>query len=244
MRPRALFTLFACLLAFPFLCAQQPPDLDALIRRVAENEKKFREARDHYTYRQTFQFVEEGGGSYIVVSDITFTPEGKRFEKGLKSPVETLKKIRLTAEDFRDLVEVQPFVLEPEDLWNYEVKYVAEQTIAGLPAHVLRIRPRQIFAGQRLFDGTIWVSKDGLHIIQAEGQAVPNIVRKGQENLFPHFTTVRESVDGRHWFPVMTYADDVLQFRSGPVRVRFTIKYEQYKRFTTDAKIIFDPPKP
>lgn len=213
------------------------PDVAELIRRVAENEKQFRAARDHYTYRQTFQFTEEGGGSYRAVTDVTFTPEGKRLEKQIKKPVSTLTRIQLTEEDFRDLVEVQPFVLDPEDLWNYEATYVAEQVLAGIPAYVLRIRPRQIFATQRLFAGTIWVSKDGLQIVQAEGKAVPDLVRKGRENLFPHFTTARERVDGAHWFPVLTYADDVLTFRSGPVRVRFTIKYENYKRFAAVVKI-------
>lgn len=212
-------------------------DVQDLIRRVAENEKQFRAARDHYTYRQTFHFMEEGGGFYLAVTDVTFTPEGKRLEKSLKKPVNTLQRIRLTEEDFRDLVEVQPFVLDPEDLWNYEVSYVAEQLLAGISTHVLRIRPRQIFDTQRLFDGAIWVSKEGRQIIQAEGRAVPNVVRKGRENLFPNFTTVRQRIDGAHWFPVMTYADDVLPFRTGPVRVRFTIKYEEYKRFGADLKI-------
>ena len=238
-------------LAFSLLCPGQAPlplpaglDLDTLVRRVAENEKKFRQARDHYTYRQTFEFSEEGGGLYASVIDVIFTPEGKRLEKPVRGPVNTLKRIRLTEEDFRDLVEVQPFVLEPEDLWNYEVAYVAEQMLAGVPAILLRIRPRQIFDTQRLFDGTIWVSKAGLEIVQAEGKAVPDLIRKGRENLFPHFTTIRQRVDGLHWFPVLTYAQDVLPFRSGPQRVRFQIKYEQYKRFTTDIKIQYEKPQP
>ncbi len=224
-------------------------DVKDMVRRVAGNEKQLRAARDHYTYRQTFQFTDAGGGSYTAVTDVTFTPEGKRIEKPLRRPLDTLTKIKLTEEDFRDLVEVQPFVLDPEDLWNYEVTYVAEQVLAGIPAHVLRVRPRQIFAEQRLFDGTIWVSKDGLQVIQTEGKAVPNLVRKGQENLFPHFTTVRERIaEGRDgaalWFPTLTFADDVLPFRSGPQRIRFTIKYEHYKRFSADSKVTFQPPAP
>jgi len=244
MRSAALIPLLASMLAPGASPAAQAragePDVAELIRKVAENEKRFRADRDHYTYRQTFQFTEEGGGTYVAVNDVTFTPEGKRLEKPLKKPVNSLKKILLTEEDFRDLVEVQPFVLDPEDLWNYDVAYVAEQTLAGMPAYVLRIRPRQIFDTQRLFSGTIWVSKDGLQILQAEGRAVPDLVRKGRENLFPNFTTVRERVDGAHWFPVLTYAADVLPFRSGPIRVRFTIKYENYQRFGADVKIRYE----
>lgn len=229
--------LFILLLAFAAI------DLPDLIRKVSESEKRFRQARDHYTYRQTFEFFEDGGGTYQVVTDVTFTPDGKRIEKTVRGPVNTLKKIRLTEEDFRDLVQVQPFVLEPEDLWNYETAYVGEQVLAGIPAHIVRVRPRQIFAEQRLFEGVIWVSKDGLRIIQTEGKAVPDIVRKGQENLFPHFTTVRERVRDpggeEHWFPVLTHANDVLRFKTGPQRIRFTIRYDQYQRFGSEVNIRF-----
>ncbi len=204
---------------------------------IAATESDFRLARDHYTYRQTFEFIEEGGGNYRAVTDVTFTPEGKRIEKVLKKPANALKRIVLTDEDFRDLTEVQPFVLDPEDLWNYEVTYLEEQALRGLATFTLRIRPRQTFAGQRLFDGVIWVTRDGFQAVQLEGRAVPNLIKNGKENLFPRFTTTREKIDGKHWFPVLTVSDDVLRFAAGPVRVHFTIKYEQYKRFQAESRI-------
>jgi hypothetical protein len=217
--------------------AYSPAELKQLIARVAAGERDFRAARDHYTYRQTFEFVEEGGGMYRAVTDVTFTPEGKRLEKPLRKPINTLKRIQLTEEDFRDLAGIQPFVLEPEDLWNYEVAYVDEQLLRGMPTLVLRISPRQTFEGQRLFDGFIWVSKEELQVVQVEGQAVPNIIHNGKENLFPRFTTIRAKIDGKHWFPVETRSDDQLQFRTGPVRVHFSIKYENYKRFQAESRI-------
>ena len=217
-------------------------ELAGIVRRVAGNEMKLRLARDNYTYRQTFEF-NDGAGVYLAVTDVTFTPEGKRIEKPVRRPVDTLRRIKLTEEDFRDLVQVQPFVLDPEDLWNYEVTYMAEQAVAGLPALMLRVRPRQVLATQRLFDGVIWVSKDSLQVLQTEGKAVPNIYRKGQENLFPHFTTIRARVTGpdgtEHWFPSLTYADDVLPFKTGPQRVRFTIRFEEYKRFSADSSVTY-----
>lgn len=213
-----------------------------MVRRIANNEREYRQARDHYTYRQSFEFREEGGGGFIAVSDVTFTPEGKRIEKPLKTPVNALKRIILTDEDFRDLAEVQPFVLDPDDLWNYEVRYVAQQVLEGRSTLMLEIRPRQLFEGQRLFQGTIWVTHDGLQVVQVEGKAVPNLVKRGKENLFPHFTTIRTQVDGKNWFPVLTYADDTLQFRTGPIRVHFTIKYADYKRFGAESTIRFEKP--
>ena len=60
---------------------------------------------------------------------------------------------------------------------------------------------------------------------------MPRIVDTKKEDLFPRFTTIRKPVDGVHWFPIYTYADDTLQFRAGPQRERLRISYSNYKRF-------------
>jgi hypothetical protein len=51
-------------------------------------------------------------------------------------------------------------------------------------------------------------------------------------------------VDGKYWFPEVTYADDELPFRTGPIRMRVRIDYEQYQRFRADSKVTFDETKP
>jgi hypothetical protein len=74
-----------------------------------------------------------------------------------------------------------------------------------------------------------------------EGQAVPQIHSLKSENLFPRFTTVRKAIDpgngrgGPHWFPVYTYADDTLHFRTGPQRERLRIAYSNYRRFGAES---------
>ncbi len=70
----------------------------------------------------------------------------------------------------------------------------------------------RFWTGQRLFDGMLWVSKKDYSVIRSEGQAVPQIHTLKSENLFPHFTTLRQKVEGDYWFPVMTYGDDTLVF--------------------------------
>jgi hypothetical protein len=104
---------------------------------------------------------------------------------------------------------------------------------------VLQVRPRQILDGQRFFDGMIWVDKKEYNIVRMEGQAVPQIRTTKTENLFPRFTTLRKPVDGKHWFPIYTYADDTLHFRNGPQRERLRISYGNYKRF--GAETTFTP---
>src|SRR5947208_1686691 len=100
---------------------------------------------------------------------------------------------------------------------------------------VLQGRPGRTFSGQRLFEGMIWIKKDDYGIVRTEGQALPQIRRMKQENLFPRFTTIRKPIDGKHWFPVYTYADDTLGFRGGPQRERLRIAYSNYKRFGAES---------
>ena len=110
----------------------------------------------------------------------------------------------------------------------------------GRDCWVLQIRPRQILQGQRLFDGMLWVDKQDFSIVRNEGQAVPQILTTKTENLFPRFTTLRQKVDGDYWFPVETYGDDQLQFRTGPLHMRLVIQYSKYQKFGADSKITFE----
>jgi hypothetical protein len=107
----------------------------------------------------------------------------------------------------------------------------------GVACWVVEVRPRQILSGQRFFDGLVWVDQADFSIVRLEGQAVPQVFSTKQENLFPHFTTLREKIDGKYWFPVRTYGEDTLPFRTGPQRIRLTIRYADYRRFSVDSKI-------
>ena len=57
-------------------------------------------------------------------------------------------------------------------------------------------------------------------------------------------TTVRKKMTNGFWFPDRTFADDVLPFRNGPIRIRMTIQYGGYKRFAAGSTVTFEPPPP
>jgi hypothetical protein len=220
-----------------------------LIRRVATQGSLFETELNRYTYRQTFEFFEldKKGmprGHYKETRDILFTPAGERTEKFVWGPVNALQSMRLTDEDFRDLRDVQPFVLNEDNLWNYEAKYKGIETVDGEACYVYRLQPRQVLDGQRLLDGMIWVSREHLQVVRVAGQPVPQIYRESGDNLFPHFTTIYRPVDGKFWFPVKTIADDTLGFRSGLQHVRYMIDFENYKRFTAESSIRFEGVEP
>jgi hypothetical protein len=77
--------------------------------------------------------------------------------------------------------------------------------------------------------------------VKTYGKNVPDVVKKrGNENLFPKFTTWREQVDGRYWFPTYTRVDDHLHFSIGDVHVRQIVKYTNYKRFGSKTRITYE----
>ncbi len=223
--------------------AEDPPP--NLTRLIAARETETAQAQSNYTYRQTVTLDELDAkglpaGTYREIRDIIFSPAQERSEQVIGKPFSTLTHLQMTPEDFRDIRDVQPFLLTKDQAFLYETQFRGEENMDGVDCFVVQIRPRQILDGQRLFDGMLWVSKQDYSVIRSEGQAVPEIRTLKTENLFPHFTTLRQKVEGGFWFPVTTYGDDTLYFRGGAQRVRLTIRYTQYHRFGADSKITYD----
>ncbi len=182
-------------------------------------------------------------GEFREIRDIIFSPSGERTEQTIGSPVHQLVRLKLTEEDFRDIREVQPFLFTEDERWAYQVRYRGEEDMEGVNCWVLEVSPRQTLEGQRLFEGLLWVNQSDYSVVRSEGKAVPDILGTKSENLFPRFTTVRERIDGQHSFPIYTYAEDTLTFRSGPLRMRMKIQYSDYKRFGVESSITFEKPK-
>jgi hypothetical protein len=230
-----------CVAAFSLSAAEPPPDL---LKKAAQQELRSLEARSNYTYKQTVvieEFNDRGSrvGDYREVREVIFSPQGERTERFVGKPLLNLKRLQLTEEDFRDLREVQGVLFTPDLVWNYESKFKGEETVDGVACWLLFVRPRQILQGQRMFEGLFWIDQRDFSIVRSEGQAVPQKFsnRPGKENLFPHFTTIREKV-GEFWFPIHTYADDTLQFATGPQRLKMIIRYANYQRFGAESKIL------
>ena len=221
-----------------------PPSIpiDQIIQRFAAREADFKTERDNFTYTQTFviQTLDDGGhpdGEYSMTSEIVFTPSGKRFERVISAPAPTLERISLSQQDLDDLEHVQPFVLTTSELPKYDVKYVDHVRLDELTTYVFEVGPKTLEKNQRYFQGRVWVDDKDFEIVKTDGKAVPDIRKKGQENVFPRFETFRENVEGNYWFPTYTRSNDVLHFSSGDVPIRMTVKYENYKRFGVTVKI-------
>lgn len=214
-----------------------------LAKRVARNESLIRQLRDQYTFRQHFRFEElaDNGrrmGVYQEEREVLFVPEKGRDEVLTKAPSNSLQRIRLTDEDFHDVREIQNFLFTEDVLWLYQIRYQGEEVVDKEPCWVMRVSPRNLLDGMRFFEGVFWVSKTDEEIVRASGRAVPEIRTTKHENLFPAFTTMRQRIDG-HWMPVMTVADDNLNYSSGHQRVRLQVEFANYKRFGAESAITF-----
>jgi len=218
-----------------------------IIQKFATKEKEFKIARDNYTYRQSLTVQTLDGdavnGEYKQVEDVLFDDKGKRQEHVVFAPQSSLIGITMTKEDFDDIQNRMPFVLTSDEIPDYQILYVGKQRIDEVGTYVFDIAPKQIEKNRRYFQGRIWVDDRDFQIVKTYGKNVPDLgvkKRGGQENLFPAFTTWRDQVDGKYWFPVYTKVDDVLHFSSGDIHIKQIVKYTDYKRFGSNVKITYE----
>lgn len=228
-----------------------PPE--EIIQKFTAKESEFREALNHYTYRRTVrvQTVDDDNkvsGQYYQVDDIIFTPDGRRTEHVVEAPASTLEQggISMSPADFQDIEQRLPFVLTTQDAGQYDIKYTGRQKVDQVECYVFEVAPKTIEKNKRYFQGKIWVDSQELQIVITNGKNVPDDLRKGHEDLSTPFTTYREEIDGKNWFPTYTKGDGVLHFTGGSgylaqdVHVRQTVKYTDYKQFGSSSTILYD----
>jgi hypothetical protein len=224
-----------------------PEEIQKIIQEFAAKEKLFKEARNNYTYHQVNrvnQLDSDGGvvGTFQQEWDILYDDSGKRIERVTYAPPDTLKGLMVTKEDLDAMRNIQPFVLTSDELLEYDVKYLGHVKVDEITAYVFSIRPKEILKNRLYFQGTAWVDDRDLQIVKSVGKSVPETKTRKGENLFPRFTTYREQIDGKYWFPTFTTADDTLYFATGPIHIRQTIRYADYKQFKSKVRILSTSP--
>jgi hypothetical protein len=222
---------------------------EEIIKQFAAREKLFKEAREHYTYRQDIKVQTLDGktptGEYREVFDVLYDDKGHRIENVVFAPQSSLDQSGLSLDqgDIQDFRNRLPFVLTTDEIPEYNILYVGQQSEDELHCYVFDIAPKQIEGKKRYFQGRIWVDDHDLQIVKTYGEAVPQIhdtKKKGkEEHLYPKFTTWRQQIDNQYWFPTYTRADDTLHFNTGDIHILEIVKYEDYKRFGANVKILY-----
>lgn len=222
-----------------------------IVRRFAAKESQFKRALENYTYRRTVKVdtIDDDGsvdGEYLQVDDIVFSSTGRKREMVVYAPDNTLKRIAMSPADYDDIEHRLPFTLTAEDIGQYRLNYLGKQNVDQVATYVFDVAPKQIENGRRYFSGRIWVDAHDYQIVVTNGKNIPDDTRPNQEDLSIPFTTYRQQIDGKYWFPVYTRADGVLHFTNCKEclpeddHIREIVKYGDYKRFGTDVHIIYD----
>ncbi len=214
---------------------------EEIIRRFSAQESEFQQALNHYTYRraarvQTIDDDNQVDGEYYQVDDALFDSTGKRIEKVVYAPQNTLQRVQMSPSDLQEIQNRDPFVLTTEAIDQYNVKYAGRQKVDEIDCYVFDVAPKLIGKKHRYLDGRIWVDATGLQIVLTNDRMVPDSTRKNNKDLHPPFMTWRQQVDGHYWFPAYTKGEGILHFSGGRgfmaqnVHIRDTIKYSDYKQ--------------
>lgn len=207
-------------------------EIDRIVQAFIAKEIQFRKALNQYSFKRDVlvQKIGMGGqvtGEYHRVSTFTFDDQGNRYEKISFFPMSTMGEI--TQEDIDQMGGINPFALEPNKIHEYNFRYVGKEKIDELNLYVFDVTPKVMpnpkKTKEKLFSGRIWVDDQDLQIVKTKGKGVPET----KENKFPTVETYREHIDGRHWFPTYSYADEELVFDSGfSLHVRMKIRYTDF----------------
>jgi hypothetical protein len=228
--------------------------VDQIITKFAARETEFAQAREDFVFRQTVKtdvIDDDNGkviGEYQQVTDITFSPDGRREEHVVFAPPNTMDNanVMMTPADFDEIEHRLPFILTTGDLPQYDVTYVGRQKVDELDTYVFDAAPKRIEKNHRYFQGKVWVDQQDFQIVLINGRTVPQETRPGHEDLQPPFTTYYEQVDGKYWFPTYTKAEGILHFAAfngalgQDIHMRSTVRYTDYKRFRATSRILFN----
>ena len=241
MKRALLLILSLALLEVAGLCQESPlnPDKPAgmtpqqIVERFTAKEKQFKEARKQCAYRQSVKFESLQGttvtGEYSQVADVSLDASGKKVKNIVLAPVSSLT---LSPEDSADIESRLYFTLSTDELPEYNVEYRGQQQEDDLHCYVFDVAPKKIEKDKRYFEGRIWVDDHDFQIVKMSGKSAPDILpkkKKQQPNLFPKFTTYRQIMDGRYWYPTYSLTDDTLHFPAADVRIRGTVKATEFR---------------
>lgn len=226
-------------------------EIDNIIKKMTENEEALRISLSNYVFNRKYvvQTIGLGGqvtGTYRRDSFITFTDDGKRYEKITYSPMPTTYHAFVTIEDETDIGGVNSFALMPSQINLYNFTYLGKERIDELNLHVFDVAPKVMpdpkKSDLRLFQGRIWIDDRDLMLVKSKGKGVPEGKdKKGLDQRFPTVEIWRENVDGIHWFPSYASSDDELVFSSGNVqKIKLRVKFSDYKKTRTGVVILDD----
>lgn len=211
---------------------------EEIIRRFTAKESEFEQALSRYSWRrsarvETIDEDDHVDGEYYQVDDVSFDAAGRRTEKTVYAPQNTLQRVTMSPSDLQSIQSSNFFVLTTAQIDHYNVTYAGRQKVDEVDCYVFDGAPKVLEKKHRWFSGRIWVDAAGLQIVVTQGRMVSSVARK--KDLDPPLMTWRQPVHGHYWFPAYARAEGMLHFTGGRgfmpqnVHIRDTIKYTGYR---------------
>jgi hypothetical protein len=225
-----------------------PANSSRIIAEFVKAETRVREALNQHTFKrdvilQTIGVDGQVTGQYIRNSQFLFDDKGNRIERVLYHPPSTIREMRITKEDIKDLAGAQLLGIDITETGKYLLSYVGSEKIDSREVFAIDVKPAQTpnphRMAERFFVGRVWVDANNFQIVRVRGTVEP----QGKQR-FPTFETSRELVTASLLLPTRTQADDVLRFPDRNVHYRINVRYYDYKRFASQVTIteIDEPP--
>ncbi|HVI08784.1 MAG TPA: hypothetical protein VND65_10865 [Candidatus Binatia bacterium] len=209
-----------------------------IIQKLGASETAAKQARAHYTYKQDVLVQTVSGanvtGEFHEVAIISYDSKGRRQEQVTFAAQPSLRGLQLTQDDIEDFRIFMPLMLATDDLAGYDLTYSGQQHVDDLNTYQFRVEPKKKDdKNKRYFEGRIWVDTQDFAIVKVCGKSGPEriaVKKRERSDLRPTFVSYRQQVDGKYWFPAYSRSDDTLHFKTGPVRLRETVKLTEYKQ--------------
>jgi hypothetical protein len=202
--------------------AQEPPPMTlrtpaTIIDSFIKTETQLRQSLNQHTFKRdvVLQTIGPNGnvtGEYIRNSQFLFDDKGNRIERVTYHPPPTIREMRITKEDIKDLAGSQLLGVDILESGKYQLTYKGQEFLDGKRVYQLTVepvvRPNPYRMSERFFRGSVWIDTANFQIVKVRG-----IVEPQGKQRFPTFETWREPVTSTFNFPTRTEADDVCTFR-------------------------------
>lgn len=226
--------------------AQEPPPMTlrtpaTIIDAFIKTETQLRQSLNQHTFKRdvVLQTIGPNGnitGEYIRTSQFLFDDKGNRIERVTYHPPSTIREMRITKEDIKDLAGSQLLGVDILESGKYQLTYKGQEFLDGKRVYQLTVepvvRPNPYRMSERFFRGSVWIDTANFQIVKVRG-----IVEPQGKQRFPTFETWREPVTSTFNFPTRTEADDVLHFPNRDVNYRIRVRYYDYKLFASTVRI-------
>ena len=133
---------------------------------------------------------------------------------------------------------MQPFVLTTTEIPDYDIHYLGKEKVDEIGCYAFAVKPKKMVQGKRYFEGQIWVDDRDLQIVKTYGKGVGASRRAATTSSRSSRPTASRSTASTGSRPTPTPTTRCTS-RTAPVRIRMTVKYQDYKKYEGKSTIRF-----